>query len=837
MLNVEQNLKILRLMKELSINERYAAAITDKDKAIRNLEKIQEIKSPFWKVPYTGYWKRWSEGIQKRILQDESFPSFLFMIDREVEEESKKIQVLERVGNILDFLPDFSEVKSESLISAAEQAGCWIQNATNRMFLLYNFLKDGKGNLAGTMEKKGFVDFTIYLKDGESVLSACDGSKITISELEMLNSLPPHMIPPGSDKQAACARRCASSMYVGAVSLAGQYLNTPIVSMKLAEMPDERIAELKDLLEKIFSDIKIRSLEEERKTICAGILRNIGKLEYDLEILRNFFRRLPGMTDSVIVSASVSRVGFLNACTGNRYVGLVKKIQEPGVETECQENLMEIVEYAIVKKKKAFLSLMDSDTDMFLSLPAESLLFSRDFWQICNLNTLNTGDIRRLNKKGLKTTDLSFFKRTGGTYTFNEVATVCTEGTKIQSIYTGLEIENIDLRLKTIRQLLHSSVSLSELSADDCRLVAGMLSKKTLEQYMKDFSYITGLSKTRCIQLLCLFQGPLQQAIRDARSRLDTTVIVRNKNNPLLIEKGLKLFKESFLEYDEDSRWILERLELPEEEVSEHRETIEQFCMNGYAAIVRIYYERQSQKVQRKNILLIAKAAMFGKLGELKYADLDREIDHPLDSPTTKLWEENTAVSKNTMSTSEYDDFLHSISIGTMTGDTCMSYRDGVYNECLLSTFDGNKKVLYTRMHGEYAGRSLLRLTKFSDTPENSAGLGFMDVSDDTQASKEKLVLFLERFYSCGLNDYHELNARKQMIRLAQAKADRMQAKLIVANDYHAAANSMEDLKPVKVNGYMYISKSKNGNQYLDSLGGNCEEGGYYKNGEFLFTR
>ena len=31
----------------------------------------------------------------------------------------------------------------------------------------------------------------------------------------------------------------------------------------------------------------------------------------------------------------------------------------------------------------------------------------------------------------------------------------------------------------------------------------------------------------------------------------------------------------------------------------------------------------------------------------------------------------------------------------------------------------------------------------------------------------------------------------------------------------------------------VYISKSKNGDQYLDSLGGDCEKGGYYVKGNF----
>lgn len=34
----------------------------------------------------------------------------------------------------------------------------------------------------------------------------------------------------------------------------------------------------------------------------------------------------------------------------------------------------------------------------------------------------------------------------------------------------------------------------------------------------------------------------------------------------------------------------------------------------------------------------------------------------------------------------------------------------------------------------------------------------------------------------------------------------------------------------------IYVSKSKNGKQYLDSLGGDCDKGGYYVSGNFYFV-
>ena len=57
-----------------------------------------------------------------------------------------------------------------------------------------------------------------------------------------------------------------------------------------------------------------------------------------------------------------------------------------------------------------------------------------------------------------------------------------------------------------------------------------------------------------------------------------------------------------------------------------------------------------------------------------------------------------------------------------------------------------------------------------------------------------------------------------------------MDVELVLASDYGSVARKNNFLRE---SSYMYISKSKNGSQYLDSLGGNCESGGYYMDGDF----
>lgn len=56
---------------------------------------------------------------------------------------------------------------------------------------------------------------------------------------------------------------------------------------------------------------------------------------------------------------------------------------------------------------------------------------------------------------------------------------------------------------------------------------------------------------------------------------------------------------------------------------------------------------------------------------------------------------------------------------------------------------------------------------------------------------------------------------------------------LVLAPDYEliAANNGF-----IRKQSNVYVSKSKNGNQYLDSLGGGYDTGGYYVSGVFYFA-
>ena len=177
---------------------------------------------------------------------------------------------------------------------------------------------------------------------------------------------------------------------------------------------------------------------------------------------------------------------------------------------------------------------------------------------------------------------------------------------------------------------------------------------------------------------------------------------------------------------------------------------------------------------------------------------------------------------------------------------TCPSYRSGAYCGCLLACFDSNKKVLYAEMEGEIVGRASIRLTKCcltgapKDRIEPAGKFSFVDLehandSPEERRQSETLALFLERPYNSGLNPEKQLQVNALLVKLAQQKAEALGAMLVLSLDYREAVK--DGFAQTYL--HLYISASKAGGQYLDSLGGEAEvssEGSYKKN-TFLLDR
>ena len=456
-----------------------------------------------------------------------------------------------------------------------------------------------------------------------------------------------------------------------------------------------------------------------------------------------------------------------------------------------------------------------------------------DTWITYFKESLTIKDLQKLQKyKYLYTTnniDLSLFYN--HTYTFPEFLSISLKNRKLIEIYNSLDPSmRVDEKLRRIRQLFHESIRMDNFPEDLISAVAKTLSKEPLSDYINRHSYLketASISDFLYLESIESYNPGLKEVINEITGRIDILAVVNNYNNPKLKELGLKDFKNAYVSLDEDSAWLKEELPIPEE----HQKSFLEFCLQGNASVTKSYYDDQYEKGQ-KNVLLLAKAAVYGKLDEVKYENFNAEIGFTLTGDQKEVWKENSKKQQYGLKATENTDFESCMKIGAVPTWTCMNYKSGQYNECLLSVFDANKKVLYVDKGSKCVARAIMRLTKMSDTAVNKT-LSFRDVAEDAameSGSDEKLVIFLERMYFSHLTNAEIIQVRKLLYDLAEAKATALGAKILVAQDYEDIAEE-KLLKKTSTN--VYISKSKNGDQYLDSLGGDCEKGGYYVKGNF----
>lgn len=251
----------------------------------------------------------------------------------------------------------------------------------------------------------------------------------------------------------------------------------------------------------------------------------------------------------------------------------------------------------------------------------------------------------------------------------------------------------------------------------------------------------------------------------------------------------------------------------------------------------RIYYEYTAQKEAFRRIVV---AELMGKLQQVKYheEDLEKEISYPISKSQKDAWQKNRQRIVDGMEISETDDFYSTLRIGTLPHRTCLSYLDGMHRDCVLAGFDSNKKMLLASKGGRVVGRAVMRLTKGSsispeDQRRNENKLEFADLlSKETEIQIDKnitedLVLFLETPYFAYISEEEQEAVKQLFVELISEKAEELNAVAVLANAYYQSAMNKNF---VRQGYYLYISRSKSGVQYLDSLSGEAgtsTEGSY----------
>ena len=306
----------------------------------------------------------------------------------------------------------------------------------------------------------------------------------------------------------------------------------------------------------------------------------------------------------------------------------------------------------------------------------------------------------------------------------------------------------------------------------------------------------------------------------------ETDAVFAARNLPLLAGcENWPQVRASVLTTDMDWAQLKESLSISDEFVKQNQNRITDFLLRGGSSLVTpLYNYLQGNDAAIEALRRIVQAELMGQFYVLKYFadDLRREINHPISEQQETAWQKNLALERGKFIAEEADDFYHTIQIGELPYGTCLSYRTGSQRECLLAAFDSNKKIILIRKGDEIVARACIRLTKGAFQKPTELMLSFADLAGEntTESGRivsEKLVLFLEHIYTSGLKKSEETAAKEMVVALATQKAEELDAVAVLSNQYRGCYPSGRYVSaPI----YIYISKSKNGRQYLDSLGG-----------------
>lgn len=480
--------------------------------------------------------------------------------------------------------------------------------------------------------------------------------------------------------------------------------------------------------------------------------------------------------------------------------------------------------YAVQHKKNHFLDLVNQNSELFLSLGPFSLLYEKGFYEHCNLNSLS-----EKNLLACETNERSrgYFEllEENQQYTFEEMRLLWRQEEIYVRLYIMLTPLSVDKRMLVIRQLVKRDL-VSQYTTDEelSQLGQCLLRMPFTEWYQGPLGHIRDLPRQTAIQLLQHYDQ-VQAFVPEFHTEADAIFALNN----LSILEGRENWdqvRSAILTENQDWLYLKEKFSFADDFVEQYRTTTTDFLLRGGAYMVRSLYDYlpHGDKASSEALRRVMQAQLMGKFYDLKYfaGDLQREIHHPVSEKQEMVWKQNLSLKQGPFFAREVDDFYHTMRLGELPHHTCLSYRNGHQRECLLASFDSNKKIILVWKHETVVARACIRLTKGSFQKPAAYILAFADLTKENQLIQErpdgeKLVLFLERIYTSGINDTEEKTVMKMAVSMVTQKAAELGAVAVLARRYY---DCYERDQYIATPFYVYISKSKNGQQYLDSLGG-----------------
>ena len=599
-------------------------------------------------------------------------------------------------------------------------------------------------------------------------------------------------------------------------TLAGYEAEIRSLNQKQFDQMKERPVEI---LEKL--KIVTRYIEKENLTDGLNLWLWNEALYEDLCKLERAFT--DGAEPAEVFSGKVSYVNTL-------YRNPVSKISLSSLSEEKSEILL----YAITQKKKAFLNLINEEAELFYDLPNASMLLKKEVYQeYINLNTLNRKNLK--DSADLILLRDRFELLAKREHTFEELKLLCTAKEAVIRLYEQLTCK-CDERLLVLRELIKRECVPYSFWKGQIEPLAAALSQKPLSRWIReDFWNIPDLSYGTALWLL-VYREQLKGMEKEITMEQQALYLL--KDLALVKEcDSLSELKEKLILGDVSWRLLKEKLSFSEEFVQNNAARIGNFLFVGGAEIMETFLERQPSKIEE--IRRLVTAELLGKFDELKYpsGDLMREIDFEVSEEAEKEWKiDRTFTSKNLV-LKEETGLLPVMQIGEVPSYSCLSYRSGLNSDCLLSCFDSNKKFFFIRKNGQVVFRAMIRLTKGSYVGDRMRKkIQFADLSGAGKPKEEEgeeLVLFLERYYEKNLAYEEQDQAVYLAFVAAKEKAKKLGARLVLSCYYQDDVKTKEYIKS---NYYLYISKSKNGSQYLDSLYGEASvsDSGDYSSNIFL---
>lgn len=521
-----------------------------------------------------------------------------------------------------------------------------------------------------------------------------------------------------------------------------------------------------------------------------------------------------------------SKVSYVNTL----YQNPLSKISLSSLSVEKSELLL----YAITQKKKAFLNLINGEPELFYDLLNASMLLKKEMYQeYINLNTLNRKNLK--DSADLILSNDRFELLAKREHTFEELKLLCTAKEAVIRLYEQLTCK-CDERLLVLRELIKRECVPYSFWKGQIEPLAAALSQKPLSRWIReDFWNIPDLSYGTALWLL-VYREQLKGMEKEITMEQQALYLL--KDLALVKEcDSLSELKEKLILGDVSWRLLKEKLSFSEEFVQNNAARIGNFLFVGGAEIMETFLERQPSKIEE--IRRLVTAELLGKFDELKYpsGDLMREIDFEVSEEAEKEWKKDRTFTRGNLVLKEETGLLPVMQIGEVPSYFCLSYRSGLNSDCLLSCFDSNKKFFFIRKNGQVVFRAMIRLTKGSYVGDRMRKkIQFADLSGAGKPKEEEgeeSVLFLERYYEKNLTNEEMDQAVYLVFVAAKEKAKKLGARLVLSCYYQDDVKTKEYIKS---NYYLYISKSKNGSQYLDSLYGEASvsDSGDYSSNIFL---